>query len=103
LGGGENTSQTTQALARIKKRNEWTHRDEKNLVGVKFILSLPFFRLLCRSYKLVFWVHAWLVHYMDCINGNAKPGVKFWGAIADTYNSTTDAHHQRTLKNLKDH
>jgi hypothetical protein len=29
--------------------------------------------------------------------------VKFCGAIADTYNSTTDTHRQRTLKNLKDH
>jgi hypothetical protein len=40
---------------------------------------------------------------MDCIESNAKPEAKFWGAIADTYNSTTELHHQQTLKNLKDH
>jgi hypothetical protein len=43
------------------------------------------------------------MHFMDCIEGNAKPGVKFWGAIANTHNSTTETHHQLTLKNLKDH
>jgi hypothetical protein len=43
------------------------------------------------------------MHSVDCVEGNAKPGVKFWGAIADTYNSTTDAHRQRTPNNLKDH
>jgi hypothetical protein len=42
------------------------------------------------------------MHYVDCIEGNTKPGVKFCGAIADTYNSTIDMHHQRTPKNLKD-
>jgi hypothetical protein len=42
------------------------------------------------------------MHSVDCIKGNTKPGVKFWGVIADTYNSTTDAHRQRTPKNLKD-
>jgi hypothetical protein len=42
-GGRENTSQTTQALARIKKRNEWTHEDEKKLVGLKFTILLSFF------------------------------------------------------------
>jgi hypothetical protein len=39
---------------------------------------------------------------MDCIEGNAKPRVKFLGAIANTYNSITDEHCQRTPKNLKD-
>jgi hypothetical protein len=31
---------------------------------------------------------------MDSIEGNAKPGAKFWGAITDTYNITTEPHHQ---------
>jgi hypothetical protein len=43
------------------------------------------------------------MHSVDCIEGNTKPGAKFWGAIADTYNSTTELHRQCTLKNLKDH
>jgi hypothetical protein len=43
------------------------------------------------------------MHSMDGIEGNTKPGAKFWGAIADTYNNTTDAHRQVTSKNLKDH
>jgi hypothetical protein len=42
-GGRGNTSQTTQALARTKKRNEWTHEDEKKLVGLKFTILLSFF------------------------------------------------------------
>jgi hypothetical protein len=29
--------------------------------------------------------------------------MKFWCAIADSYNRTTDEHHQRIVKNLKDH
>jgi hypothetical protein len=40
---------------------------------------------------------------VGCIEGNAKHGVKFCGAIADSYNSTTNLHRQRILKNLKDH
>jgi hypothetical protein len=48
-------------------------------------------------------VHAWLMHSVDPIEGNAKPGARFWGAIADTYNTTTEPHRQRTSKNLKDH
>jgi hypothetical protein len=43
------------------------------------------------------------MHFVDCIEGNTKPGVKFSGAIADSYNSTTEPHHQRTMKNLQDH
>jgi hypothetical protein len=43
------------------------------------------------------------MHSMDCIKGNAKPGVRFSGAIANTYNITTDLHRQQTLKNIKDH
>jgi hypothetical protein len=43
------------------------------------------------------------MHSVDCIEGNSKSGVKFWGAIADFYNSTTEAHHHCTVKNLKDH
>jgi hypothetical protein len=46
---------------------------------------------------------AWLMHSMNCIGGNAKPGAKFCDVIDDSYNSTTDLHHQRTPKNLKDH
>jgi hypothetical protein len=34
------------------------------------------------------------MHSVDCIEGNTKPGVKFWGAIADTYNNNIDLHHQ---------
>jgi hypothetical protein len=41
-GDGENTSHTTQAHSRTKKRNEWTRNDEKNLVLVNFIISLSF-------------------------------------------------------------
>jgi hypothetical protein len=43
------------------------------------------------------------MHSVDCIEGNSKYGVKFWGAIADSYNTTTEAHRHRTAKNLKDH
>ena len=43
------------------------------------------------------------MHSVDCIEGNSKSGVKFWGAIADSYNNTTEAHHHHTAKNLKDH
>jgi hypothetical protein len=43
------------------------------------------------------------MHSVDCIEGNVKPGLKFWGAIADTYNNTTDTHRQQIPKNLKDH
>jgi hypothetical protein len=43
------------------------------------------------------------MHSVDCIEGNSKSGVKFWGAIADSYNNNTEAHHHHTAKNLKDH
>jgi hypothetical protein len=43
------------------------------------------------------------MHYIDCIEGNSKSGVNFWGVIADSYNSTTEAYRHRTVKNLKDH
>jgi hypothetical protein len=43
------------------------------------------------------------MHSVDCIEGNVKPGAKFWGGIAYYYNSTTDPHYQGTLKNLKNH
>jgi hypothetical protein len=43
------------------------------------------------------------MHSVDCIEGNSKSGVKFWGAIADSYNNTTETHHHRTAKNLKDY
>jgi hypothetical protein len=41
-GGGENTSHTTQATSRMKKQNEWTHDDEKNLVLLNLNISLSF-------------------------------------------------------------
>jgi hypothetical protein len=44
-----------------------------------------------------------LAYSVDCIEGNSKSGVKFYGVIADSYNSTTEAYHHRTTKNLKDH
>jgi hypothetical protein len=44
-----------------------------------------------------------LMHSVDYIEGNSKSGVKFWCTIANSYNSTTEAHRQRTAKNLKDH
>jgi hypothetical protein len=50
-----------------------------------------------------FQVHAWLIYFMDCIEGNVKPRAKFWSAIDATYNNTTEPHRQQTLKNLKDH
>jgi hypothetical protein len=43
------------------------------------------------------------MHSVNCIKGNSKSRVKFWGVIADSYNSTTKAHHHRAVKNLKDH
>jgi hypothetical protein len=43
------------------------------------------------------------MHSVDCVEGNAKPRAKFWGAKAGTYNSTINVHHQQTLNNLKDH
>jgi hypothetical protein len=43
------------------------------------------------------------MHSVDCIEGNSKSGVKFWSAIADSYNSTTEVHRHCTTKNLKDH
>jgi hypothetical protein len=42
------------------------------------------------------------MHSVDCIEGNAKSKVKFWGVIADSYNSTIEKHCNRTVKNLKD-
>jgi hypothetical protein len=43
------------------------------------------------------------MHFVDCIEGNSKSGVKFWNVIADSYNNNTEAHRHRTVKNLKDH
>jgi hypothetical protein len=44
------------------------------------------------------------MHSVDCIEGNSKSKVKFWGVIADSYNNNnTEVHHHRTVKNLKDH
>jgi hypothetical protein len=44
-----------------------------------------------------------LIGSVDCVEGNTKPGAKFYGVITDIYNNTIDVHHQRTPKNLKDH
>jgi hypothetical protein len=43
------------------------------------------------------------MHSMNCIKGNSKSDMKLWGAIDESYNNTTDVHHQRTAKNLKDY
>jgi hypothetical protein len=43
------------------------------------------------------------MHSVDCIECNFKSGVKFWGVIVDSYNSTIEAYRHRTMKNLKDH
>jgi hypothetical protein len=43
------------------------------------------------------------MHSVNCIEGNSKSEVKFWGVIADSYNNTTDAYHYRIVKNLKDY
>jgi hypothetical protein len=43
------------------------------------------------------------MHSVDCVEGNSKFGLKFSGAIVASYNSDTDEHRQRTVKNLKDH
>jgi hypothetical protein len=40
------------------------------------------------------------MHSVDCIEGNSKSGVKFWGVITDSYNNTTEAHHHHTVNNL---
>jgi hypothetical protein len=31
------------------------------------------------------------MHFVDYIEGNFKSGVKFWGAIVDSYNNNTDS------------
>jgi hypothetical protein len=44
------------------------------------------------------------MHSVDCIEGNSKSGVKFWGVIADSYNNNNaEVHRHRTVTNLKDH
>jgi hypothetical protein len=43
------------------------------------------------------------MHAVDCIEGNSKSRLKFWGDTADLYNSTTEVHRHHTVKNLKDH
>jgi hypothetical protein len=57
-GGGDNTSHTTQAPSRMKKRNEWTPADEEKLVLLNFIISLSCIQLVCYTYNLGFQVHA---------------------------------------------
>jgi hypothetical protein len=42
------------------------------------------------------------MHSIDCIKYNSKSRLKFWCVIADSYNSTPEAHHHYTAKNLKD-
>jgi hypothetical protein len=44
-----------------------------------------------------------LMYFIYCIEVNSKFGVKFWGAIADFYNSTIEVYRHHTVKNLKDH
>jgi hypothetical protein len=43
------------------------------------------------------------MHSVDCIECNFKSGVKFWAAIADCYNSVTEAYRHHIVKNLKDY
>jgi hypothetical protein len=43
------------------------------------------------------------MHFVNPIEGNTKPALKFWGAIVDIYNNNTESHCQQTAKNLKDH
>jgi hypothetical protein len=44
------------------------------------------------------------MHSVDCIEGNSKSEVKFWGVIADSYNNNNaEVHYHCTVKNLKDH
>jgi hypothetical protein len=43
-GGGDNTSHTTQALSRMKKRNEWTPTNEEKLILLNLIISLSYMR-----------------------------------------------------------
>jgi hypothetical protein len=43
------------------------------------------------------------MHSVNCIEDNSKSGIKFWGAITDSYNNNTKMHHHHTVKNLKDH
>jgi hypothetical protein len=74
LGGGDNTSHTTQAPSRMKKRNEWTLADKEKLVLLNFIILLSCMRRVCCNYNLGFQVHAWLMHSVDCIEGNSKSG-----------------------------
>jgi hypothetical protein len=45
-GGAKNTFQTTQALPRITKRNEWTRGNEKNFVVTNFIISFSLFLII---------------------------------------------------------
>ncbi|XP_039839184.1 glutathione S-transferase T2-like [Panicum virgatum] len=80
--GSENEGGGTTAPCRPaipKKRNEWTPADEEKLVN------------------------AWLMHSVDCVDGNSKSGPTFWGQISDTYNATTDPLRHPTAKQLKDH
>ena len=46
---------------------------------------------------------AWLNNSNDPINGNGKKTDRYWGDVANEYNSTTPKSRRRTAKQLKDH
>jgi len=48
-------------------------------------------------------VGAWLNNSNDPINGNGKKTDRYWGDVANEYNSTTPKSRRRTAKQLKDH
>jgi len=43
------------------------------------------------------------MHSGDSIAGNSKKGETYRGQITKTFNSTTESHRRRTIKQLKDH
>ena len=43
------------------------------------------------------------MHSEDSIADNSKKGETYWGQITKTFNSTTESHRRRTIKQLKDH
>jgi len=48
-------------------------------------------------------VVAWVNNSNDPINGNGKKTDRYWGDVANEYNSTTPKSRRRTTKQLKDH
>jgi hypothetical protein len=65
--------------------------DEEKLVHAHSIPVLSMLVEVILSSSLQ--VNAWLTHFVDCIYGNSRPRVMFWGDIAAIYNATTDNVH----------